>query len=200
MELKSVIEIVNSYLTNVLKLKESYDCNLKNISNKCYFTDSEERKYLICYSIFKDINELYERWESYQDEDIVLYLQSQKYKDNDIRWDIYYILINLNQSKIPAEYWMKIENDKFSCKKVYVSTESKEKIIEQLKQKLPTVKDYYPDSKLSVIDEKTFFEHVCKELKVSKTIMDDYYKLKTQGDYQVIVELVKALEGRESNE
>lgn len=199
MNCEKVIEIVDSYLVDELKLKKINDDRLKNISNKCYFTDVEEKKYIICYTMFEDINQLIDKWEEYQDEDIALYLQSDKYRSNNIKWDIYYMLVNLGKNEISAEKWIAIEKDKFSCKKIYISTENEEEIIENLKQKLPTVKDYYPNNQLSAIDEKYFFECVCEELKLSKTTVSRYYE-DTEMQRNIITELLKAMGGDRDNE
>lgn len=195
MEMEKTISIINNYIIEKLNLIKTKDDNLINLYDKSYFTDENHLKYLVCFNIFKDIKELENKWEEYQNEDIATYLQSQKYYNNDIKWDIYYILIYLGDDRVPPEIWLSIEKDKFCCKKVFISSESKASIIEQLKQKLPMVKDYYPYKKSRVINDKYFFEKVCEELKIPKDVVINDENKELKNEIQIIAAIVKALGG-----
>lgn len=195
MEVENVVRIVSEYIIEKLNLVKTTDNNLVNLYDKSYFTDGKHMKYLFCFNLFMDIIELENKWDEYQNEDIASYLQSQKYYDNDIKWDIYYILIYLGEEKVNPEIWLSIEKDKFCCKKVFINAESKESIIEQLKQKLPMVKDYYPYNKSSVINDKFFFEKVCEQLKISKNVVINDESKELKSDNDIIVSILRALRG-----
>lgn len=195
MEVEKTVSIVSKYLMEKLNFIKTKDDNLLNLYDKSYFTDENELKYLVCFNIFMDIRELENTWEEYQNQDIATYLQSRKYYGNDIKWDIYYILIYLGEDKIPPEIWLSIEKDKFCCKKVFINAEDEVSIIEQLKQKLPMVKDYYPYKKSSVINDEYFFEKVCRELKISKEVVMNNESEELKSESEIIISIARALGG-----
>lgn len=156
----NINRIIDDYLIDELKMLKILDESLNNLEGKSYFIDKENKKYIFCLSIFNSIEDLKNKWEEYQNEDIVLNLQSKKYFDNDIKWDIYYILGCNEDIYIKPELITNIENDKFSCKKVIINCKDRDEIIYQLKEKLPIVNDYYKLKELNITDDEYFWEKV----------------------------------------
>lgn len=138
---------------------KKYDENLKNID--CYYIDSEQKKYIFACKVYQDKQSLFEYWETDQDTDIALYLQNECFSKNDIRWDIYFLLIYVGQDNLTLEEYHNIERDRFCCKKVVFSVSESTKIEEVLNFKLPVTNNYYKLNKMeNYITNEFFLEHL----------------------------------------
>lgn len=118
--------------------KEVHWEKLKHIDR--YYIDQEERKYILICKIFKDTEDLMKNWELYQDEDIALKLQNVKYLNDDIRWDMYYLMIYKGEKDIDSLTRYEIERDRFCCKKLVIDGRSSISLNKGLKHKLPMLK------------------------------------------------------------
>lgn len=185
-------KIVCEFLTEELKLVKEIDENIKGIGNNFYFIDKEKRRYLICYSLFESGEILIEKWEEYQDEYISGYLQLEKFYDNDIKWDIYYLLIYDSDQSINSEKQLSIERDKFCCKKSIINA-SRKKLIEQLKEKVPISKNYYPINKSKIIDYDYFIEKLCDELNIASNDLQKTSKNELEENYEVIYNILELI-------
>lgn len=195
----NINEIICEFFINELNLVKEIDEKIAGIGNNFYFIDKEKRKYLICYTLFKNGEELIEKWEEYQDEYISGYLQLDKFYDNDIKWDVYYLLIYNDEQLINVEKKLSIERDKFSCKKSIIHAINIENLIEQLKEKLPVSKNYYPINKSNVIDYEYFIKNLCDELDVLSSDLPETTKYELEEGYEVIYNILELI-GEKENE
>lgn len=199
MDYININKTICEFFTKELKLVKEMDENIVGIGNNFYFIDEEKRKYLICYTLFESGEDLIEKWERYQDEYISGYLQLEKFYDNDIKWDIYYLLIYTDEQPINPEKELSIERDKFCCKKAIINLTNSKYLIEQLKEKLPVSKNYYPMNKFNVIDYKYFIEKLCDELDIASIDLPETTKYEFEEDYQVIYNILDLI-GEKENE
>jgi hypothetical protein len=131
----------NEYIYSILK-EELGEIFIEEVSEELryidkYFIDIERTRYVIICKIFNDSQELYDKWELYQDEDIALSLQNNKFKNDDIRWDMYYLLIYKGDKKLDDLKGYEIERDRFCCKKLTINAQSEVLLRRDLKYKLP---------------------------------------------------------------
>lgn len=181
MELKSIANIIDNYLCEELDLYKIQDEELEKIGDGYYFIDKNKIKYLICYTIFESITDLLSYWELYQNEFIASKLQMKTFSKNDIRWDIYYILLYNNEKYISPEIELSIERDSFCCKKVCINGFNKEELLEQLKDKLPISKNNYVTEDSNIISYKEFITRLCKNLGISQ----DKILIEEDSDFEV---------------
>jgi hypothetical protein len=157
---------------------EIYDCIVENLGedftlykyeglkymDKCYI-DSTKKKYILICKVFDNIEELKSNWEQYQDEDVAIYMQNSLFKNDDIRWDMYLLLIYKGMEKLNYLESYKIEKDRFCCKKIILKAQTRIFFENELKQKLPMMKFYtdYTEA-IDVADDKIFLDLMQKEL------------------------------------
>lgn len=195
----NINEIICEFFINELNLVKEIDEKIAGIGNNFYFIDKEKRKYLICYTLFKNGEELIEKWEEYQDEYISGYLQLEKFYNNDIKWDIYYLLIYDDEQMIDPEKELSIERDKFCCKKALISLSDSKGLIKQLKEKLPVTQDYYPMNKSNVIDYEYFIEKLCNKLEILVSDLPEIKKYELEENHEVIYNILQLI-GEKENE
>lgn len=124
-----------------------------------YYIDPEEEKYIFICKVYKEKNQLMLDWESSQDEDIALYLQQNKFANNDIRWDMYFVIIYIGDDHLGFEDFHAIEKDKFCCKKLVLNVKNEEDFFEDLNNKLPFTKGYFKlGDKNEVFTDSGFLE------------------------------------------
>lgn len=199
MDCRNINKIIYEFLTKELGLVKETDENILGIGNDFYFTDKEKRKYLICYTLFENGEELLKKWEEYQDEYISGYLQVDKFYKSDIKWDIYYLLIYNDEQPINPEKELSIERDKFCCKKAIINSSNTNTLLEQLKEKLPVSKNYYPMNKSNVRDYKYFIEKLCDELGILDNELPEITNDELEENYKVIYSILELI-GEKENE
>jgi hypothetical protein len=169
---KKSIYLTIETIFNKFQLNKIEDSSLKYCD--FYYTDITEKKYIFVCKHFEDKTELISRWEEYQDKDIALYLQREKYAKRDIRWDIYFLLFYSGKEKITEEEYHKIEKDRFCCKKFIIDSEGKERIEEDFNRKLPFTSNYYGLDKIAdTITDNEFYNLLRDEAKLSKETISD---------------------------
>lgn len=160
MEKENASILLQNYLEKIT-MKSVCDENLKHC--KSYFIDSSGEKYIFYCIFFDSVEELLNSWEEKQDDDIALYLQSVKYANSDIRWDMYYLLLYNGSETLSDDYYIKIERNRFCSRKILINTTDEATFIGDLSKKLPlTNPDYYPDSDLCLISNNEFFNELRK--------------------------------------
>jgi hypothetical protein len=137
---ETVYFTVDEYF-NSFGLKRINDEKLKNTD--CYYIDPKEEKYIFVCKVFTEKSQLIMDWESSQDEDIALYLQQKKYANNDIRWDMYFVIIYIGDDQFNIEEFHAIEKDKFCCKKLVLKAKCVNELFKEFNTKLPFTKDYF---------------------------------------------------------
>ncbi|SDE07007.1 hypothetical protein SAMN02799630_04663 [Paenibacillus sp. UNCCL117] len=171
MEKSKIYEKLDGFFEKFMIHKKS-DEKLKNID--CYYIDSEEKKYIFACKVYHDKQSLFENWESDQDTDIALYLQNDCFSKNDIRWDIYFLLIYVGQDNLTLEEFHNIERDRFCCKKVVLSVSENTKVEEALNFKLPVTNNYYKLNKMeNYITNESFLENLRKRASLDKEDFPD---------------------------
>lgn len=131
-------------IQELFEVKIHKDQELKHLDS--YFTDPEEKKFVFAWSSFNNFSQLNHNWEDYQNQDIALYLQNEKYGKQNIRWDIYYLLFYPAGENIdPAEIF-KIEKDRHICRKIIIEYHNQDDLKEQLINKLPFSSEFYDSS------------------------------------------------------
>lgn len=132
-----------------------------------YYIDKERRKFILVCKVFKDEKELLDNWEYYQDEDIALILQNNIFKNDDIRWDMYYLLIYRGNKIIDQLKSYEIERNRFCCKKIVISAKSKDIFEQDLTLKLPITNIYLNfNGKVDVANEDYFFDSITKKANI----------------------------------
>lgn len=140
MDKETVYFTVDEYF-NGFGIQRITDEKLKKTD--CYYIDPEEEKYIFVCKVFTHKSQLIMNWESFQDEDIALYMQQKKYANNDIRWDMYFVIIYIGDDQFEIEEFLAIEKDKFCCKKLVLHAKEEKELHKQLNNKLPLTKDYF---------------------------------------------------------
>ncbi|GAA0180416.1 hypothetical protein SH2C18_31140 [Clostridium sediminicola] len=168
----------NTYIYSVLKEVLGKDF-IEEISDELryidkYFIDIDRKKYIVICKIFDSVQELYDKWEFYQDEDIALKLQNYIYKNDDIRWDMYYILIYKGDQQIDDMKGFEIERDRFCCKKLIINAQSEVLFRRDLNYKLPIAGVYSKfTNDVDVANDELFFKLVNEKTNLDvKEIMD----------------------------
>lgn len=132
-----------------------------------YYIDKERRKYVLICKVFSDDQELNDKWEVYQDEDIALRLQNEIFKNDDIRWDMYYLLIYKGHEEIDDLRCYEIERNRFCCKKLIFNAKSEVLFKRDLRYKLPITTIYSSFSEdVDVANDDYFFEIINKKCNI----------------------------------
>lgn len=141
----------------------------------CYFIDkNNEEKYLLGCKTFEDIAELAEKWEEYQDIDLAMYLQGQKFAHSYIRWDMYFLLVYTGAEELPLTLVHKIEHDKFCARKIVLAARDEQELKEQLNFKLPFTREFYKFKALEKVgDDREFFNLLRAEAGLAETNFSD---------------------------
>lgn len=140
----------------------------------CYYIDSNKEKYIFACKVFENKHELFAQWELAQDQDIALYMQSELFPRNDIRWDIYYLLIYIGEDEFGIDEYYNIEKDRFCCKKYVIKARTEQECIDNFNFKLPLTSNFYQLDKLSnLITDEEFFQELRKKVTFNKDILSD---------------------------
>lgn len=160
MDNSEILRTLRNYLSN-FKISEVNDENLKHSNS--YFTDPDHKRYLFYPIVFESQEEIIKGWELIENEDIAFYLQGIKYPKNDLRWDMYYLLLYKGEDEIKDDIYVKIERNRFCSRKIIISARNNEQFISDLSKKLPfTTAEFYPDSDLCLVSNHDFFEEFRK--------------------------------------
>jgi len=169
MNKEEILQYIDNYLSkfNLIKVKDS---NIQLIDS--YYTDERELSYVIACSIFKSKESLLSDWERQQNIDIAAYLQAKKYAAQDVRWDMYFLLINMDE-EIKIEEYLNIERDRFCCKKLLINASNKLLLKRDLNQKLPFTDEYYPSSPAVINTDEYFFDKLREIMKLNAEIFNN---------------------------
>jgi len=180
----TLLEIDNSL--NKLGFAKIADQNL--IHNKYYFEIDE--KYIVYYSIFSNVEDLVNNWETFQNQDIGIYLQQKKYYRKAVRWDIYYLLIYTGEIPIQIGKIIEIEKDKFCSKKCIVCAKDIIELHNQLNKKLPVTLNYYSLSDYPIISDDWFLKKLSEEINILPELIQKDYLTDTLKNRQKIETLL----------
>lgn len=140
----------------------------------CYFIDPNSEKYIFICKVFDDKSKLFNEWELAQDQDIALYIQNELFPRNDIRWDIYYLLIYFGEEELSIDEYHHIEKDRFCCKKYVINARTEQELINSFNFKLPLTLNFYQLDKLNnLITDEQFFEQLRNKVNFNKKILSD---------------------------
>ena len=154
---EKIYDIIKEYIGKDF-VEESFD-ELKLIDK--YYIDKEKEKFIFICKVFEDNIDLVNNWERYQDEKIALILQNKIFKNKDIRWDMYYLLIYKGSTELDELKCYEIERDKFCCKKLIINATTQELMREDLQCKLPVTNIYSNFSgNVDVANDEYFLEKV----------------------------------------
>lgn len=158
----------NQEIYKILK-EEIGDIFIEEISDELkfidkYYIDKEREKFILICNVFENEEELINKWESYQDEEIALILQNNIFRNDDIRWDMYYLLIYKGDKRIDDLICYEIERDRFCCKKLIINAQSEILFRRDLKYKLPLTTIYSDfTGEVDVATDEYFLEIVNKK-------------------------------------
>lgn len=171
MEEKQITQAIETYFSKFNMIKTE-DEKLKY--SKYYFTDCEHSKYLFYYKIFNSKEDLMNRWEEVENIDIALYLQGTKYNKNDLRWDMYYLLIYNGMEEINEDVYVRIERNRYCSRKIIISVHDYEQLLLELSKKLPlTDGRFYNSGDLCLYSNHEFFEEFRKVASLDRNIFTD---------------------------
>lgn len=140
----------------------------------CLYIDPNREKYIFACKIFDNKYEMFKNWELVQDHDIALYLQNELFSRNDIRWDIYYLLIYIREDDLTIDEYHFIEKDRFCCKKYVIKAKDQKELIENFNFKLPLTSNFYQLEKLNaLITDDQFFQQLREKVTFNKNIISD---------------------------
>jgi len=129
-----------------------------------YYIDKERKKFIFICKVFESEQELINKWEYYQDEEIALILQNNTFKNDDIRWDMYYLLIYKGDKHIDELKSYEIERDRFCCKKIIINAQAEILFKRDLKCKFPLTNIYSIfNEKVDVANDDYFLESITQK-------------------------------------
>ena len=190
-EYDNIREFIDGYFKEfgIYKIKNS---KLKYADG--FYSDENLKKYAFYFQIFNKKATMLDTWQNIQDEDIALYLQNELFPYNDIRWDIYYILICVDDKPILENEFLLIEKNKFCCKKIVVDGRTIETIKESFQSKLPFTKDYYPMDNAVLVDGERFLDELRKIASLDVNIFTNEILNNIEKNHDVIGDLLKDIE------
>lgn len=142
-----------------------------------YYIDQEKMKFVVICKVFEDAQELIEKWEYFQDEDIALKLQNKIFKNDDIRWDMYYLLIYKGDKQLDDLICYEIERDRFCCKKLIINAQSKILLSRDIKYKLPLTNIYSTFTGVfNVANDEYFLELINKKTNIDAKKVLEIFK------------------------
>ena len=160
--------MVNEKIYSILKEKigdnfiEEKPEELKFIDK--YYIDNERKKFIFICKVFENEQELLDNWEYYQDEEIALALQNKTFKNDDIRWDMYYLLIYKGDKSIDELKCYEIERNRFCCKKLIINAQSEVLFRRDIKFKLPLTDIYSSfNGQVDVANDEYFIEKIIQK-------------------------------------
>lgn len=143
----------------------------------CYYIDKDRNKYVFVCKVFTQKQNLIKQFEECQDIDIS-YLQGEVFTNQDIRWDMYFLIFYIGDEELNYEEYNHIEKDRFFCKKLIISVQNVEDLKEELNRKLPITSLYYNFNELSNGSiEQSFFDIFRREAHLDKKLFSDEYLL-----------------------
>jgi len=154
--------------------KKVTDKELKHAD--CYYIDSKMEKYVFICKVYTHKSDLLEQFDNCQAEDIS-YLQGNVFANQDIRWDMYFLIFYTGDEGLSFEEYNRIEKDRFFCKKLIISAKTIECMKEELNRKLPVTGSYYnfegPGN--YICHERSFFEIFREKTGLDKKVFTDEY-------------------------
>ena len=179
-ESKEIYKNLEQIIFNNNNFKKITDINLKDAD--CYYMDSSGKKYVFICMVCDNKTHLYEQMNDCQDKDIT-YLQSKVFANQDIRWDMYFIILYRGSEDLNFDEYNQIEKNRFFCKKLVIRSASYEMMLEDLNRKLPVTGAYYSfDAEMNTLNPDTsYFEIFRKEAGLDKDRFTDDY-LQTISD------------------
>ena len=133
-----------------------------------FFIDTSEEKILLICKAFNSMQELLDTWEIIQNEDITLNMQRNKFKNQDIRWDMYFLIFYNGIEKFFDGDFYRIERVRFCCKKIIINAQSKDLLREYLEIKLPLLNKLNTIDDTSIASDDYFFNCILQNLKQDK--------------------------------
>lgn len=170
MEISTIDTCVSNYLGR-FGICKKVDIELKYTDT--YYADREFKKYVFYSMVFNTRKDMIQRWETMQDEDIAIHLQSKVFPHKDIRWDMYFLLIYNGEEEIAEDELVTIERNKFCCKKIFVDGRTVESLENGLKAKLPFAKEYYPMKETLLLTEQDFLSKLRRIAGLDDKFTDD---------------------------
>jgi hypothetical protein len=149
------------------------DPNLELVD--CYYIDADRNKYVFVCKVFTRKSDLFGQFEYCQDVDIS-YLQGKVFTNQDIRWDMYFLIFYIGDEELSYKEYNRIEKDRFFCKKLIITAKNVEDMKQELNRKLPVTGSYYNFDELSKTGvEQSFFEIFRRMAGLDKKIFPDEY-------------------------
>lgn len=153
---------LEDYVLDIQEYDKIIDDNMKHVD--CYYIDKKRERYIFICKVFSTKTDMLSRIGDCQDEDIV-YLQGEVFTNQDIRWDMYFLIFYTGSENLSIEEYHKIENDRYFCKKLIINAQDDDMLKSELDLKLPISKSYYDFDKLDYCfdSDKKFFEILKRE-------------------------------------